>query len=239
MAETPVHQLLRRLPLAVILVAAVTGAILWRAELAPSALAARAGELAALRDANYALAVGLFMLVYVAVVALSLPGATLCTLLGGLVFGTFPGMAFNVAAASTGAVLLFLAVRAGIGAELADRALAGGGRAGRVVAELQARPWWALISLRLLPVVPFFAANLLPALAGVRLWPFWVTTVFGILPGAFLLTSLGEGFGAVIAAGGMPDMAQLTSARVLVPLALGGALAGGVALWRRRERGRP
>ena len=57
-----------------------------------------------------------FVLAYVGIVAFSLPGATVATLTGGFLFGLFPGVFYNLAGATAGAVLLFLAARAGFGA---------------------------------------------------------------------------------------------------------------------------
>lgn len=220
MTESPRHRLLRRLPLALVVLAAGTGFLVFRDQLSPAALSDHAGALGALRDRHYGLSVLLFMAIYIAIVALSLPGATLATLTGGLLFGLFPGVVYNIGAATAGAVLVFLAVRAGIGAEVAARLVQGQGAPARLVVALNRNPWWALLAMRLAPVVPFFAANLLPAFAGLRLWPFAVTTALGIIPGALILTALGQGLRGVLAAGGQPDLSVLTSAKVMVPLAL-------------------
>ncbi|MBL4928461.1 TVP38/TMEM64 family protein [Fuscibacter oryzae] len=231
------HPLLRRLPLALVALAAVIGLLFFRDALAPDAIATHAARLAAIRDQHYALAVLVFMAGYVAIVALSLPGATLATLTGGLMFGLFPGVLYNIGAATLGATLIFLAVRIGLGAEVAARLAQGNGRAAQLMAGLSRNPWWALLALRLAPVVPFFVANLLPAFAGIRLWPFVVTTALGIVPGAVILTALGQGLGGVLAAGGKPDLAVLGSASVVVPLTLLAALSLVPMLFRRGKEG--
>lgn len=225
MTESRRHAVLRRLPLALVALAAVTGLVFFRDALAPEAITRHAARLAALRDAHFALAAVLFVLAYVAIVALSLPGATLATLTGGFLFGLFPGALFNVAAATAGAALIFLAARAGLGAEVAARLVRGGGAGARAVEGLRRNPWGALLAMRLVPVMPFFAANLIPAFAGVRLWPFAVTTALGILPGALILTALGENLRPVIAAGGAPDLSALGRPGVLLPLFALAALA--------------
>ncbi len=231
------HPLLRHLPLALVGLAASIGLLFFRDALAPDAIATYAARLGTLRDQHYALAVGLFMAGYVAIVALSLPGATLATLTGGLMFGLFPGVIYNVGAATIGAILIFLAVRIGPGAEVAARLARGDGAAARLLAGLNRNPWWVLLAMRLAPVVPFFVANLLPAFAGVRLWPFALTTALGIIPGAAILTSLGQGLQGVVAAGGQPDLSVLATARVVVPLALLAALSLVPMLVRRGKEG--
>jgi uncharacterized membrane protein YdjX (TVP38/TMEM64 family) len=231
------HPLLCRLPLALVMLAAGIGLLFFRDALAPGAIATHAARLAAIRDQHYALAVLLFMAGYVAIVALSLPGATLATLTGGLMFGLFPGVIYNIAAATTGAALVFLAVRMGLGAEVAARLAQGGDAPARLIARLNRNPWWVLLAMRLAPVVPFFVANLLPAFAGIRLWPFVVTTALGIVPGAVILTALGQGLGGVLAAGGEPDLSMLGSASVVVPLTLLAALSLVPMLLRRGKEG--
>ena len=93
--------------------------------------------------------------------------------------------------------------------------------------------------MRLLPVVPFFAANLLPAFAGVRLWPFAATTLLGILPGALILTTLGSGLAGVLSQGGAPDLSVLTSPQVVLGLSGLAAIVALAMVWRalrpRRE----
>lgn len=85
----------------------------------------RSGEhretLVASRDTNYLLAGAGYMLAYVAIVSLSLPGAAVMTLTGGFLFGVLPGTAMTVVAATTGATLIFLAAKAGFGDALHRR----------------------------------------------------------------------------------------------------------------------
>ena len=68
-----------------------------------------------------------------------------------------------------------------------------------------------LLLIRLVPAVPFFVANLVPALVGVPLVPFVVTTLVGIVPGALVYSSVGAGLGAVFAAGETPDSGSSSS----------------------------
>ncbi|MGL4236086.1 TVP38/TMEM64 family protein [Tabrizicola sp.] len=209
---------LRRLPILVILAVALVGAFLLRDQLSFDALARHREELMAFRDAHYLWAVVVFLAAYVAIVALSLPGATVATLAGGFLFGLFPGVFFNVLAAGTGAIAIFLAARMGFGADTAVRIETAGGRAGKLQAALRENEWSALLLMRLVPAVPFFLANLIPAFVGTRLWPFAVTTFLGIIPGAFVFTSVGSGLGKVFALGQKPDLGVIFTPPVLLPL---------------------
>ena len=230
----PSRRWLRRLPFLGIAVLAITGAVLLRDQLDLQVLVRHQAALIAFRDAHYAATVVAFVAVYVAMVATSLPGATLATLTGGFLFGVFPGVFVNAGAAGTGAILLFLVARMGFGAETVARIEAAGGRPASVLAGLRRNQWPALFLMRLAPVVPFFLANLLPAFAGVGLVPYAVTTYLGILPGALVLTLVGAGLGETLATGGLPDLSVLTDPRYLAALAGLCALAALPLVLRRR-----
>ena len=209
---------LRRLPILVMLAAAAAGAFLLRDQLTFAALAERREALLALAAA-YPLAAPLaFVAAYAVMVALSLPGATLATLTGGFLFGLFPGALYNVTAATIGAVAVFVAARAGFGADVAARMAAGGGAAARLQAGLRANEWSVLFLMRLVPAVPFFLANLIPAFVGVALHRFVITTFLGIIPGGVVYTSVGAGLGEVFDRGGTPDLSILTAPHVLGPI---------------------
>lgn len=231
--------LLGRLPLIAVLLGFLVGAYLLRDQLTFAALERNRDALMALRDAHPARTALVFALAYVAVVALSLPGATVMTLAGGYLFGFLPGTVLNVLSSGTGAVLVFLAARAGIGADVSARIEASGGGASRLLAGLQRNVWSALFTMRLIPAIPFFLCNLLPAFAGVRLLPFAVTTYLGIIPGALVYTSVGAGLGAVFAAGQSPDLGIIFTPAVLSPLlglAALSALPAIAGALRRKER---
>lgn len=218
LARQPRSGLARKLPFLVILAAAAIGAFALRDQLSFAALAENREALLAYRDAHYGLAALGFVAAYAVIVALSLPGATVATLTGGFLFGIFPGAAFNVTAATIGAIVVFLAARAGFGQGIAARIEAGGGAAARLQAGLRENEWSVLMLMRLVPAVPFFLANLIPAFVGTSLWRYAVTTFFGIIPGGVVYTSVGAGLGEVFARGETPDLGIIFTPPVLLPI---------------------
>ncbi|MDD7971630.1 TVP38/TMEM64 family protein [Roseinatronobacter sp. HJB301] len=208
----------QRLPLIIIVIVAVTGAILLRDHLSFDALRENRAALLGFRDANYALTAAAFVAVYIAIVAFSLPGATAATLTGGFLFGVFPGVAFNLIAATIGAVLIFLAVRAGFGRAMTARIDASDGRMKRLITAIRENEAPVLFSLRLMPVLPFFVMNVIPALIGVRLSVFAATTFFGIMPGGLVYTWVGSGLGEVFARDESPDLGIIFEPYILGPL---------------------
>jgi uncharacterized membrane protein YdjX (TVP38/TMEM64 family) len=164
-----------------------------------------------------ALAAAAFVVIYIAVVAFSLPGATVMTLAGGFLFGVASGTALTVFSATIGATLVFLFAQRIFGADALDRL---GPRAARLAAGLRRDAVSYLLVLRLVPLFPFVLVNLVPAFAGVRLSVFVLTTLFGILPGSVVYTLAGAGLGDVLAAGGAFEIGRVLTPRVL------GALLG-------------
>lgn len=210
--------LARKLPFILILLVAGIGAYALRDSLTFEALAQNREALIAFRDANYLMAVLVFLAAYIVIVAFSLPGALVATLTGGFLFGLFPGVLYNVVAATVGAVAIFLAARAGFGAGVAARIEAGGGAAARLQSALRENEWSVLFIMRLVPAVPFFLANLIPAFVGVALHRFVITTFLGIIPGGLVFTSIGSGLGDVFARGETPDLSVFFTPQVLGPI---------------------
>ena len=208
----------RLLPLMVILGVALIGGFLLRDYLSFETLRDNRQALLDFRDANYAATVLVFMAVYVVIVAFSLPGATISTLTGGFLFATFPGVLFNVTAATIGAIGIFLAARWGLGERLSAKMESSQGAVKRIKDGIDENQWSMLFLIRLVPAVPFFVANLVPALVGVPLFRFAVSTFLGIIPGGLVFTSVGAGLGKVFERGETPDLGVIFEPRILLPI---------------------
>ncbi len=209
---------LRRAPIVLIAIAALLGFVFLRPYLTFDALAQNRAALISFRDAHFVAASLGFVGIYVAIVALSLPGGLIASLTGGFLFGMFPGLIYNVTGATCGAVAIFLAARAGFGADVAARLRAGDGIFAKLQRAMAQNEVSALLTMRLIPGVPFFLANLVPAMLGTALPRFAWTTFVGILPAAAVFTSVGAGLGEVFAAGAKPDLGIIFSPPVLLPL---------------------
>ena len=221
MTETPNESSrgwLRRLPLIAVVAVAAIGAFTLRDQLSFSMLSEHAGALEAWRDGNYFLTLAVFWVAYVGVVAFSLPGATIMTLAGGLLFGTFPGALYNITAATVGAMGIFLAARMGLGEQLAARMEGSEGAVRKIKHGIDENQWEMLFLIRLVPVVPFFVANVVPALLGVPLGRYVITTFLGIIPGGVVYTAVGAGLGEVIARGETPNLGVIFEPHILLPI---------------------
>ncbi len=208
----------RHVPLAVILIFAAVGYFTLRDHITFATLRDNREVLLAFRDSNYGLMVLAFIAVYFAIVAFSLPGAAVSSVTGGFLFGLVAGTAANVIAASLGACAIFLAARWGLGQILATKIETSEGTLKRLKAALHENEISVLFLIRLVPAVPFFVANLLPALVGVRFVNFAITTFLGIIPGALVFTWIGVGLGKVFDRGDSPDLSLLWEPQVIGPI---------------------
>ncbi|HUP92950.1 MAG TPA: FAD-dependent oxidoreductase [Solimonas sp.] len=166
------------------------------------------------RHANPLLAAGAFFAVYVAVTALSLPGAAILTLAAGAIFGLLWGTLLASFASSIGATLAFLVsrflLRDAIQARYGDRL--------RAINEGVARDGaFYLFTLRLVPVFPFFVINLVMGLTPLKARTFYWVSQLGMLAGTLVFVNAGT------------ELAKLTSLRgVLSPGLLGAFVLLGI-----------
>jgi uncharacterized membrane protein YdjX (TVP38/TMEM64 family) len=177
-----------------------------------------------------------FAAVYAAVVALSLPGATIMTLSGGFLFGVPLGASLTVLGATAGATALFLIARSAFGDILRQKA---GPFLSRMAEGFEKNAFNYLLFLRLVPAFPFWAVNLAPALLGMHLVPFIVATGLGIIPGTVVFSAFGAGLGEIFDAGGDVSLRNVLSSPLLaglIGLGLLALLPIAVRRWRAKSQ---
>ncbi len=164
---------------------------------------------------NYIAAVALYLLIYMAVTALSLPGGAVLTVTGGFLFGNIFGTIWTVIAATIGACLIFLAARTALGDFLRQKA---GNAVKRLEDGFRENAFNYLLFLRLVPAFPFFIVNIVPAFLGVPLRTYFLATLIGIIPGTFVFAQVGEGLDSIFAAGDTPDLSNVLTLDILLAL---------------------
>lgn len=146
-------------------------------------------------DSHLVLALAGYMLVYVAVVALSIPGAAVMSLAGGFLFGWALSAPATVIAAVAGAAIVFEIVKTSFGAALAARS---GPFLQKLSRGFAANAFSLLLFLRLTPVFPFWAVNAVAGLSGIPLRTFVAATAIGIIPASLAFALIGAGLDGVI-----------------------------------------
>ncbi len=154
-------------------------------------------SLAAQVAANFPLAILVYCLIYIVLVAVSFPGASLLTLISGFLFGGFVGGSATVVSATIGAVIIFLVARSSFGDFLERRA---GGFVAKLIDGFREDSFNYLLSLRLTPVFPFWVVNIVPAMLNMKVGPYALATFLGIIPGTFAYSFVGAGLGSIIEA---------------------------------------
>jgi uncharacterized membrane protein YdjX (TVP38/TMEM64 family) len=142
-------------------------------------------------------AIAVYVAIYVAATALSIPGAAILSVAGGLLFGAALGGMAAVAGATVGGTFIFLVARSAIGEWLARRA---GPQVAGMLAGFRADAFSYLLFLRLVPLFPFWLVNLVAAIAGMELGSFVAATVIGMIPATFAFAFFGAGLDSLFAA---------------------------------------
>ena len=184
---------------------------------------------------NLILALATFIAVYAVATAVSLPGALILTRTGGYLFGPWVGGSSTVVGATLGAVAVFYAVRTSLGTILRRRAEASGGKLKAIIDGVEAGAFGYILTLRLVPLAPFWMVNIAAALAHAPLRAYALATFLGIMPATFIYSGIGAGIGDLIARGETPDAGVIFEPRILLPLVGLGLLSLGVTLYQRRR----
>ncbi|WP_426039717.1 TVP38/TMEM64 family protein [Brevundimonas sp. DC300-4] len=184
---------------------------------------------------NLLLALATFIAVYAVATAVSLPGALIMTLTGGYLFGPWVGGTATVVGATLGAIAVFYAVRTSLGAAMRRRGEASGGKLKAVIDGVEAGAFGYILTLRLVPLAPFWLVNIAAALAHAPLRAYALATFLGIMPATFIYSGIGAGIGELIARGEAPDAGVIFEPKILLPLVGLGLLSLGVTLYQRRR----
>ncbi|WP_280547587.1 bifunctional TVP38/TMEM64 family protein/FAD-dependent oxidoreductase [Halomonas sp. 11-S5] len=176
---------------------------------------------------------GGFFLIYVAITAVSLPGATLLTLLGGALFGFGWGLLLISFASTLGATLAALIARTLARGPLERRFAT---QLERINAGIEREGAFYLFTLRLIPLFPFFVINLVMGLTRMRLTTFYWVSQLGMLPGTAVYVNAGRELGNLESLAGILSPGLIGS---FVLIGLFPWLARGlVAIGKRRQLAR-
>lgn len=181
-------------------------------------------QLLAYTQQHYTTAVLVYVCLYCLQTALSLPGATILTLGGGLLFGSVLGALFVNIAATSGATLAFLTARYLLH-DWVERKF--GHRLEPLQRGFSKNAFNYLLTLRLIPLFPFFLVNMVSGLTRMRLTTYVLATAIGILPGSVIYANAGRQLGMI------NSLSEIASPQVLGAFALLALLALLPIVYRR------
>ncbi len=184
----------------------------WYRQLDLAALQASRAQLVAWRESAPLASAAAFVAVYVLVTGLSLPGATVLTLAGGAIFGLIQGTVLVSIGSTLGATAACLLARTLLREPVRRRF---GQRLGPIEAGVCRDGAAYLLSLRLVPVVPFVLVNLLMGLTPMPLLPFALVSQLGMLPATLVYVNAGTQLGQLTSLSGLLSPALLASFALL------------------------
>jgi uncharacterized membrane protein YdjX (TVP38/TMEM64 family) len=159
----------------------------------------------------------IFLAIYIVQTAFSLPGAAVLSLAAGALFGLLRGVLLVNLGATLGATLAFLFARY-LFRDLVVKKF-GSPHLDKLNTEVENQGYSYLLFLRLVPLFPFFLINLGAALTSIPLRMFFLTTMFGIIPGSVVYVNAGASLAAI------ETLGDVTSPRVLFSFGLLGLFA--------------
>ena len=190
--------------------------------------------------AHPVLSVEVYMAAYFMVVAFSLPGALIMSLSGGYLFGVAKGTAAAVTGAGLGAVAMYAVASWLMGDGLRAKLVRGGGLGARLEEGVRRNAFLSLLSVRLIPGVPFGLVNVAAAAVRIPFLTYVVATFAGIFPSTLIYVWIGSDLTRVLNRDGAPKLSQIIQPQVFVPLAALFLLAAAPLAWKawrsRRNR---
>lgn len=168
---------------------------------------------------HLALAIAIYFAIYVVCTALSLPSWSALSLIGGALFGRWLGTALVSVAATMGATLAFLSSRFLFRSDVEQRF---GDRLGLIRRGIERDGAWYLLTIRLIPVFPYFLVNLAMGVTRIPVRTFIWATWLGMLPTTFVFVNAGTAAATIESPGDVfsPDVLLALSMLGLIPLLL-------------------
>ena len=193
--------------------------------------------------ANYVVSLLLLMLLFATLTASVVPGVFFVTITAGYLFGPWVGGVATSIAATAGALVVYAVTRSALGAALREKAARDAGLMQAVCSAIDRDTFWYVLGARLAVVVPFHMINIAAGMMAVRLTPYTVATVIGLLPAHIIYCWIGARLNTLLANDPNPDfqalfgqfwapMAGVFVLAVVLPFAMKAAQAA----MRRRRR---
>ncbi|EGQ8443527.1 TVP38/TMEM64 family protein [Vibrio cholerae] len=169
---------------------------------------AKQAELANYIDAHLLQAALIYFVVYVLLTAFSIPGATVVTLLGAALFGFWLSLLLASFASTIGSTLAFLSsrflLRDWVQAKFADKLQT-------INQGIERDGAFYLLSLRLIPIFPFFLINLVMGLTPISTWRYYWVSQLGMLPGTAVYLNAGTQLAEISSLGEIVSLPVLAS----------------------------
>jgi len=181
----------------------------WNELLSLDTIRDRGAEFHAFKDANYLLCLLILMAVFAVLTASVVPGVFFVTITAGYLFGPWVGGVSTSIAATVGALIVYAVSRSALGDALRRKAARDLGLMKKVCDAIDKDTFWYVLASRLAVVVPFHMINVAAGIMAVRLTPYTVATVIGLLPAHIIYCWIGSGLNELLRTNPDPDFQAL------------------------------
>ena len=158
---------------------------------------------------NYVLSLLALMAVFAVLTASVVPGVFFVTITAGYLFGPWVGGVATSVAATLGALIVYAVARSALGRSLREKAERDKGLMQKVCDAIDRDTFWYVLASRLAVVVPFHMINVAAGVMSVRLAPYTIATVVGLLPAHIIYCWIGARLNALLATDPDPDFQAL------------------------------
>lgn len=181
----------------------------WNRYLSLDTLRDHGGEFRAFTADNYLLSLLLLMVLFTILTASVVPGVFFVTITAGYLFGPWVGGVSTSIAATAGALIVYAVARTALGKALREKAERDKGLMQKVCGAIDKDTFWYVLASRLAVVVPFHMINVAAGLMAVRLPPYTIATVIGLLPAHIIYCWIGARLNTLLATDPDPDFQAL------------------------------
>lgn len=181
----------------------------WNRYLSLETLRLHGGELRAFTAEHWIVSLLVLMAIFTLATASVVPGVFFVTITAGYLFGPWVGGVSTSIAATLGALIVYGVARSALGKSMRERAEQNSGLMQKVCVAIDKDTFWYVLASRLAVVVPFHMINIAAGVMGVRLLPYTIATVVGLLPAHIIYCWIGARLNALLATDPNPDFQAL------------------------------
>lgn len=181
----------------------------WNRYLSLETLRLHGAELRAFTAEHWVVSLLVLMSIFTLATASVVPGVFFVTITAGYLFGPWVGGVSTSIAATLGALIVYGVARSALGKSMRERAEQNAGLMQKVCTAIDKDTFWYVLASRLAVVVPFHMINIAAGVMGVRLLPYTIATVVGLLPAHIIYCWIGARLNALLATDPNPDFQAL------------------------------
>lgn len=181
----------------------------WNRYLSLDTIRDHGAEFRAFTADHYVLSLLILMALFAILTASVVPGVFFVTITAGYLFGPWVGGISTSIAATAGALIVYVVARTALGQSLREKAERDKGMMQRVCQAIDKDTFWYVLASRLAVVVPFHMINIAAGFMAVRLGPYTVATVIGLLPAHIIYCWIGARLNALLVTDPDPDFQAL------------------------------